>query len=69
MIKNRNLCEERLGVTMENMILFANSFLSYLLLMAVIVVLAGIAIFIGIKLRKNKNAKEAETEQITETES
>ena len=42
---------------MNNLILFINSFLSYLLVMAVIVILAGIAIFIGIKLRKNKNAK------------
>lgn len=40
---------------MEKIILFLNSFLSYLLLMAVIVVLAGIAIFIGIKMRKRKN--------------
>ena len=52
---------------MTNAILFANSFLSYLLLMAIIVLLCGIAIFIGIKLRKNKNAKEALTEQTTET--
>lgn len=42
---------------MNNLILFVNSFLSYLLVMAVIAVLAGIAVFIGIKLRKNKNAK------------
>lgn len=40
---------------MDNLILFLNSFLSYLLVMAVIVVLGGVAIFIGIKLRKNKN--------------
>lgn len=53
---------------MANAILFVNSFLSYLLLMAVIVILAGIAIFIGIRMRKNKNAKEALTEQKTETE-
>ena len=39
---------------MDNLILFLNSFLSYLLVMAVIVVLGGVAIFIGIKLRKNK---------------
>ena len=45
---------------MDNLILFMNSFLSYLLLMAVIVVLVGIAIFIGIKMRKSKNAKFAE---------
>lgn len=40
---------------MNNLILFFNSFLSYLLLMAVIVVLAGIAVFIGITMRKKKN--------------
>lgn len=53
---------------MTNLILFVNSFLSYLLVMAVVVVLCGIAIFIGIRLRKNKDAKliergEAETAQ------
>lgn len=42
---------------MENLILFFNSFLSYLLLMAVIVVVAGIALFIGIKMRKRKNSE------------
>lgn len=35
---------------------FFNSFLSYLLLLAVIVALAGVAVFIGITLRKKKNA-------------
>lgn len=35
-----------------------NSLLSYLLLVLVIVVLAGIAIFAGITLRKSKNRKE-----------
>lgn len=35
-----------------------NAFLSYLLLVLVIVVLAGIAIFLGITLRKSKNRKE-----------
>lgn len=39
------------------MIHFANTFLSYLLLMLLIVVVAGIAIFIGITLRKKKNEK------------
>ena len=48
---------------MANAVLFANSFLSYLLLMSIIVVLCGIAIFIGIKMRQNKNAKEALAEQ------
>lgn len=40
---------------MENLILFFNSFLSYLLLMVIIAVLCGFAVFIGIKLRKRKN--------------
>lgn len=51
---------------MGNAILFLNSFLSYLLLMAVIVVIAGVAVFIGIKMRKNKNAKEQIAEQTIE---
>lgn len=55
---------------MENAILFANSFLSYLLLMAIIVVIAGVAVFIGIKARKNKDAKEKMIEeQVKEVES
>lgn len=41
---------------------FINSFLSYLLLLLVIVVLGGIAITVGITLRKKKNAKEVERE-------
>lgn len=53
---------------MNNLILFVNSFLSYLLLMAVIVILAGIAIFIGIKLRKNKNAKVEQMQTAMEQE-
>lgn len=44
---------------MANLIYFINSFLSYLLVMAVIVVLAGIAVFIGIKMRKRSNEKTA----------
>lgn len=51
---------------MSNVISFVNSFLSYLLLMAIIVIIAGIAIFIGIKCRKNKNAKAEEAEKATE---
>lgn len=45
---------------MNNLILFLNSFLSYILLFLVIVVVAGIAMFIGITMRKKSNAKEAE---------
>lgn len=44
---------------MNNLILFVNSLLSYLLVFVVIVIVAGIAIFIGITMRKKKNAKEA----------
>lgn len=39
----------------NNLVAFINTFLSYLLLAAVVAVLAGVAIFIGIKLRKNKD--------------
>lgn len=39
------------------MISFANSFLSYLMLLIVIVVLSGVAVFVGITLRKKKDAK------------
>ncbi|MBQ8816261.1 MAG: hypothetical protein IJZ84_03160 [Lachnospiraceae bacterium] len=44
---------------MTNLVLFLNSFMSYLLLVAVFVLVIAVAIFIGIKLRRNKNAKEA----------
>ena len=37
------------------MVAFFNSFLSYLLLMVVIIAVAGVAIFIGITMRKKKN--------------
>ena len=53
---------------MNNLISFVNSFLSYLLVMAVIVVLAGIEIFIGIKLRKSKNAKAEQMQNDSEQE-
>ena len=51
---------------MSNLILFVNSFLSYLLVMAVIVVIAGVATFIGLRARKSKNAKEREESVSTE---
>ena len=44
------------------MISFANSFLSYLMLLIVIVVLSGVAVFVGIILRKKKDAKNEMTE-------
>ena len=40
------------------MVSFINSFLSYIMLMLVILVVAGIGCFIGITARKNKNKKE-----------
>ena len=50
---------------MQNVVLFVNSFISYLLLMAIISVIAGVAIFIGIKARKNENAQnEKETKNL-----
>ena len=45
---------------------FANSFLSYLMLMLVIVVLSGIAIFVGITLRKKKSTQVTEQETTKE---
>lgn len=44
------------------MIHFANSFLSYLMLLLIIVVLSGVAVFVGITLRKKKDAKNEMTE-------
>ena len=44
---------------MANLVLFINSFLSYLLVVVVFVLVASIAVFVGIKLRKNKNIKDA----------
>lgn len=44
---------------MANLIAFVNAFLSYFLLFGFIVVLCIIAVFVGIKLRKNKDLKES----------
>ena len=44
---------------MANLIAFINSFLSYFLLFAFIIVLCLIAAFVGIRLRKNKDLKDA----------
>lgn len=46
---------------MANLIAFINSFLSYFALFAFIIVLCIIAVFVGIKLRKNKDLKESKT--------
>lgn len=53
---------------MSSLIAFLNSFLSYLLLFGAFVLIAAVAIFIGITLRKSKNAKvvaEESAEAIT----
>ena len=38
---------------------FLNSFLSYLMLMLVIVIVGGVAVTIGLTLRKRANAQQA----------
>lgn len=44
---------------MSNLVAFLNSFLSYLLLFGVFVVIAIVAVALGITLRKAKNTKAA----------
>lgn len=41
------------------MVSFVNTFLSYLLLLVIILAVAGVATFIGITMRKKKNAAAA----------
>lgn len=50
---------------MENLILFLNGFLSYLLVFVIFLVAIIVAVFVGIALRKNKNSK-AEGNAVTE---
>lgn len=45
------------------MIAFINSFLSYLLVFVVFCAIAGFAIFVGITMRKRKNAAAEALEQ------
>ncbi|MCM1039720.1 MAG: hypothetical protein NC314_11570 [Roseburia sp.] len=51
---------------MTNLILFLNSFLSYLLLFVLIIALVIVACIIGVKWRKSKDAKLALTSGDTE---
>ncbi len=46
------------GLKMNNLILFINSFLSYLIMFLVFLILIIAAVFAGIKVRKNKNKKD-----------
>ena len=48
---------------MTNLILFINSFLSYLMVVAVFVATIAVAIFAGIKLSKKKNLEVSKEEQ------
>lgn len=52
---------------MNNLILFVNSFLSYILLMVVIAVVAALGFFAGSIWRKLKQAKDAAMPDKTET--
>ena len=51
---------------MDNLILFVNSFLSYLLVFIVAVAVIIVAVLIGVKLRKNKDSKAAVVESDNE---
>lgn len=54
---------------MNNLILFLNAFLSYLLVFTIVVVLVAIAIAIGITTRKKQDAKKLALENAdTDTE-
>ena len=44
---------------MANLVAFVNSFLSYFALFAFIAVLCIAAVFVGIKIRKNKDMKDS----------
>ena len=52
---------------MDNLISFVNTFLSYFVLMVIILVVGGIAIAIGLTLAKKKNAKAAVEAAAVET--
>lgn len=57
--QKRNDSEREGCEKMTNLILFVNSFLSYLLLFVLIVALVIVACVIGVKWRKSKDAKAA----------
>ena len=44
---------------MNNLVLFTNAFLSYLLLFVICVCVVIVAVLIGAKIRKSKDAKDA----------
>lgn len=66
----RMIIEKKAGMKMS-VTAFINSFLSYLLLFGMMVIIVAIGLFIGITLRKRKNAKDNQekpetTEIVTE---
>ena len=54
---------------MANLVAFVNSFLSYFALFAFIIVLCVVAALVGIKIRKNKDLKDAQSVKATEQRS
>lgn len=53
---------------MANLVAFLNSFLSYLLLFAVCVIVVAVAVKLGITMRRNKDAKDALAASVEETD-
>lgn len=53
---------------MANLVAFLNSFLSYLLLFAVCVIVVVVAVKIGITMRRSKDAKDALAASVEETD-
>ena len=54
---------------MNNLILFINAFLSYFLVYVISAVVIVVAVLLGIRFRKYKDAKAALETAVTETES
>ncbi len=50
---------------MSNLIAFLNAFLSYLLVFGVSAAAIGAAVFVGIRLRRRKNEKDAQEAEDT----
>ena len=54
---------------MNNLILFLNSFFSYIVLLLIIVAVAAVAFIIGRLIRKKMDASKAQESEKTESES
>lgn len=53
---------------MENLVVFLNSFMEYVICFLVFVACIGVAVFCGIKMRKAKNAKAQQEAATAEEE-